>query len=417
MVLNYIWIAFFIVAFVVAIIQAVFMGDTEVFKRIIDSTFEMSKMAVMDIALPLAGVMTLWLGIMNIGEKAGAINFMARIVGPFFAKLFPSIPKNHEVHGQLLMNFSANMLGLDNAATPMGLKAMQSLQTLNPKKDTASDAQIMFLALNTSGLTLIPVSVLAMRATVTGPMGEHAASPTDVFIPILIATTISTLTAILFVGIKQKLNLLNKTVVGWIGGIIAALGLIVWGMSSLDKAEMELVSSIASNLILLAIIVTFITGAAIKKVNVYDAFIDGAKDGFSVSIKIIPFMIGILVGIGVFRASGAMDLLMDGIKGLVGWLGYDSKFIDALPTAFMKPLSGSGAKAMMVETMHTFGPDSFAGRLSCIFQGAADTTFYIIALYFGLVGIKKTRYAVVAGLTADLAGVIAAIAIAYLLFV
>ena len=416
MVLNYIWIAFFIVAFVVAIIQAVFMGDTEVFKRIIDSTFEMSKMAVMDIALPLAGVMTLWLGIMNIGEKAGAINFMARIVGPFFAKLFPSIPKNHEVHGQLLMNFSANMLGLDNAATPMGLKAMQSLQTLNPKKDTASDAQIMFLALNTSGLTIIPVSVLAMRATVTGPMGEHAASPTDVFIPILIATTISTLTAILFVGIKQKLNLLNKTVVGWIGGIIAALGLIVWGMSSLDKAEMELVSSIASNLILLAIIVTFITGAAIKKVNVYDAFIDGAKDGFSVSIKIIPFMIGILVGIGVFRASGAMDLLMDGIKGLVGWLGYDSKFIDALPTAFMKPLSGSGAKAMMVETMHTFGPDSFAGRLSCIFQGAADTTFYIIALYFGLVGIKKTRYAVVAGLTADLAGVIAAIAIAYLLF-
>ncbi len=417
MVLNYIWIAFFIVAFVVAIIQAVFMGDTEVFKRIIDSTFEMSKMAVMDIALPLAGVMTLWLGIMNIGEKAGAINFMARIVGPFFAKLFPSIPKNHEVHGQLLMNFSANMLGLDNAATPMGLKAMQSLQTLNPKKDTASDAQIMFLALNTSGLTIIPVSVLAMRATVTGPMGEHAASPTDVFIPILIATAISTLTAILFVGIKQKLNLLNKTVVGWIGGIIAALGLIVWGMSSLDKAEMELVSSIASNLILLAIIVTFITGAAIKKVNVYDAFIDGAKDGFSVSIKIIPFMIGILVGIGVFRASGAMDLLMDGIKGLVGWLGYDSKFIDALPTAFMKPLSGSGAKAMMVETMHTFGPDSFAGRLSCIFQGAADTTFYIIALYFGLVGIKKTRYAVVAGLTADLAGVIAAIAIAYLLFV
>ena len=417
MVLNYIWIAFFIVAFVVAIIQAVFMGDTEVFKRIIDSTFEMSKMAVMDIALPLAGVMTLWLGIMNIGEKAGAINFMARIVGPFFAKLFPSIPKNHEVHGQLLMNFSANMLGLDNAATPMGLKAMQSLQTLNPKKDTASDAQIMFLALNTSGLTIIPVSVLAMRATVTGPMGEHAACPTDVFIPILIATTISTLTAILFVGIKQKLNLLNKTVVGWIGGIIAALGLIVWGMSSLDKAEMELVSSIASNLILLAIIVTFITGAAIKKVNVYDAFIDGAKDGFSVSIKIIPFMIGILVGIGVFRASGAMDLLMDVIKGLVGWLGYDSKFIDALPTAFMKPLSGSGAKAMMVETMHTFGPDSFAGRLSCIFQGAADTTFYIIALYFGLVGIKKTRYAVVAGLTADLAGVIAAIAIAYLLFV
>lgn len=416
MILNYIWIGFFVVAFVVAIIQAAFMGDTEVFKRIIDSTFEMSKMAVMDIALPLAGIMTLWLGIMNIGEKAGAINVMAKIVGPFFSKLFPSIPKNHEVHGQLMMNFSANMLGLDNAATPMGLKAMQSLQELNPKKDTASDAQIMFLALNTSGLTIIPVSVLAMRATVTGPLGEHAASPTDVFIPILIATAVSTLTAILFVGIKQKLNLLNKTVVGWIGGIIAAIALIVWGMSSLSKEEMGVVSSVVSNVILLTVIVGFIVGAAVKKVNVYDAFIDGAKDGFNVSIKIIPFMIGILVGIGVFRASGAMDLLIDGIKWTVEAMGCDSRFVDALPTALMKPLSGSGAKAMMVETMHTFGPDSFAGRLSCMFQGAADTTFYIIALYFGLVGIKKTRYAVVAGLTADLAGVVAAVLIAMLLY-
>lgn len=416
MVLNYIWIGFFVTAFAVAIIQAVCFGDTEVFKRIIDSTFDMSKMAVMDIALPLAGIMTLWLGIMNIGEKAGAINVMAKIVGPFFSKLFPSIPKNHEVNGQLLMNFSANMLGLDNAATPMGLKAMQSLQTLNHKKDVASDAQIMFLALNTSGLTIIPVSVLAMRATVTGPMGEHAASPTDVFIPILIATAISTLTAILFVGIKQRLNLLNKTVIGWIGGIIAALGLVVWGMSSLDKQKMDMVSGIVSNLILLIVIVGFIAGAAWKKVNVYEAFIDGAKDGFNVSIKIIPYMIAILVGIGVFRASGAMDLLIDGIKYLVSATGCDTQFVDALPTAFMKPLSGSGAKAMMVETMHTYGPDSFAGRLSCMFQGAADTTFYIIALYFGLVGIKKTRYAVVAGLVADLAGVIAAIAIAYLLF-
>lgn len=415
MALNYIWIGLFAIGVIIGVVK-LFLGDFNAMPEMMDSIFSMSNLAF-DMTIGLTGTLTFWMGVMKVGEDSGLINKLAKKLSPVLVKLFPEIPKDHPALSSLFMNISANMLGLDNAATPMGLKAMQSLQTLNPKKDTASDAQIMFLALNTSGLTIIPVSVLAMRATVTGPMGEHATSPTDVFIPILIATAISTLTAILFVGIKQKLNLLNKTVIGWIGGIIAALGLIVWGMSSLDKAEMELVSNIASNLILLAIIVTFITGAAIKKVNVYDAFIDGAKDGFSVSIKIIPFMIGILVGIGVFRASGAMDLLMDGIKGLVGWLGYDSKFIDALPTAFMKPLSGSGAKAMMVETMHTFGPDSFAGRLSCIFQGAADTTFYIIALYFGLVGIKKTRYAVVAGLTADLAGVIAAIAIAYLLFV
>lgn len=416
MLLNYIWVGFFIVAFVVAIAQAIFMGDVGVFERIIQSTFDMAKMAVMDIALPLAGVMTLWLGLMNIGEKAGAIRFLSKIVGPFFSKLFPEVPKDHPVNGQLLMNFSANMLGLDNAATPMGLKAMQSLQDLNPKKDTASNAQIMFLALNTSGLTIIPVSVLAMRATVLGPNGAGCANPTDVFIPILMATAVSTLTAILYVGFRQKLNLLNKTVLGWIGGIALLLGLMVYGFSSLDKNQMEVVSKLMGNLMLLIVIVSFIAGAAFKKVNVYDAFIDGAKEGFSMTIKIIPFMIGMLVGIGVFRASGAMDFLMDGLRWLFNAVNIDTRFVDALPTAFMKPLSGSGAKAMMVDTMHHFGPDSFAGRLSCLFQGAADTTFYIVALYFGLVGIKKTRYAITAGLIADLAGVIAAILLAYVFF-
>lgn len=414
--LNFIWVGFFLVAFVVAIIQFVFLGDATVFERIITSTFDMAELGVMKIALPLAGVMTLWMGFMNIGERAGAINFMGRIVGPFFAKLFPELPKNHPVNGQLLMNFSANMLGLDNAATPMGLKAMQSLQDLNPKKDTASNAQIMFLALNTSGLTILPISVLALRATVVGPNGESSLNPTDVFIPILIATAVSTMTAILYVGFRQRLNLWNKTVVGWMGGIACLLGLMVYGFLQLDRAQMETVSSVASNFILLSVIVLFMAGALYKRVNVYDAFIDGAKDGFSVTLKIIPFMVGMLVAIGVFRASGAMDLLMDGLRALFGLFTSDTRFVDALPTALMKPLSGSGAKAMMVESMTIFGPDSFAGRLSCLFQGAADTTFYIVALYFGLVGIKKTRYAIAAGLIADLAGIIAAIVVAYLFF-
>ncbi|MDR1762204.1 MAG: spore maturation protein [Bacteroidales bacterium] len=410
MVLNYIWVGFFLIGFVVALVQWLFNGDVEVFQRIVQSTFDMAELGVMKIALPLAGVMTLWLGFMNIGERAGAVRFMGKIVGGFFSKLFPEIPKNHPANGQLLMNFSANMLGLDNAATPMGLKAMQSLQDINHKKDTASNAQIMFLAINTSGLTIIPVSVLALRAT------AGAENPTDVFVPLLIATAVSTLTAILYVGIRQRLNLWNKTVIAWLGGIIAAIALIVIGFMRLDRNEMEMVSTVASNLILLLIIVGFMAGALYKKVNVYDAFIDGAKDGFSTTLKIIPFMVGMLVAIGVFRASGAMDLLMDGFRWFFGLFGTDTRFVDALPTALMKPLSGSGAKAMMVESMNTFGADSFAGRLSCLFQGAADTTFYIIALYFGLVGIKKTRYAVAAGLIADFAGVVAAIFVAYLFF-
>ena len=410
MVLNYIWAGFFIIAFVVALIQCFVFGDTMIFSKIVDSTFDMSKFAVMDIALPLVGVMTLWLGLMNIGEKAGCVRFLSKIIGPFFTQLFPEVPKNHPVHGQLLMNFSANMLGLDNAATPLGLKAMNSLQELNPNKDTASNAQIMFLALNTSGLTLIPIAIMAQRSIL------GAENPTDIFIPLLIATYCSTLIAILYVGIKQKLRLLNKIFISWIGGITAAIGALVWYVSTLSREEMMVFSSIFSNALLLTIIIAFIGGALYKKVNVFEAFIDGAKEGFTTCIKIIPYMVGMLVGIAVFRASGAMDLLITGIDKFVSIFTDETEFIGALPTAFMKPLSGSGAKAMMVEAMRTYGVDSFVGRLSCLFQGAADTTFYIIALYFGSVGIKKTRYAVGAGLIADIGGVIAAILIGYLFF-
>lgn len=410
MVLNYIWIGFFVIAFITAILTFAFTGDTDVFKRIIDSTFDASKMAVMDISLPLVGVMTLWLGLMNIGEKAGAVNFLARIVGPFFSRLFPEIPRNHPASGQLLMNFSANMLGLDNAATPLGLKAMKSLQDLNPNKDVASNAQIMFLVLNTSGLTLIPISVLAQRAIL------GAANPTDVFIPILIATVISSLVGLMYVAFKQKINLADPVILAWLGGIIAFIGGLIWLFNGMPKEQVETVSKVASNLILLIIIIGFIVGALIKKVNAYDAFIEGAKDGFTTMIKIIPYLVGMLVGIAVFRASGAMGYLIDGIAWCFDSLGMNTEFVPALPTALMKPLSGSGAKAMMVEAMATYGPDSFVGRLSCLFQGAADTTFYIVALYFGSVGIKRTRYAIQGGLIADLAGVIAAIIIAYMFF-
>jgi len=410
MVLNYIWIGFFIIAFIVGLVQLFVFQNFEVFERIMSSSFDMAKFAVMDISLPLAGIMTLWLGILSVGEKAGAINFLARLTGPFFSKLFPEIPKNHPANGQLLMNFSANMLGLDNAATPLGLKAMQSLQELNPNKETASNAQIMFLALNTSGLTIIPVSILAQRAIL------GAQNPTDVFIPILIATFVSTITAIIYVGLRQKLNLLNKVFLSWIGGITLALTALVFWFSSLSNDEMTKYSGIISNLLIFLIIIVFFTGALIRKVNVWEAFIDGAKGGFETSIKIIPYLVGMLVGIGVFRASGAMDILTDILRWIFEFIGINTNFVESLPTALMKPLSGSGARAMMVEAMKTHGPDSFTGHLSCLFQGAADTTFYIIALYFGSVGIKKTRYAVQAGLIADLAGVIAAIFLAYIFF-
>lgn len=410
MVLNYIWIGCFIIAFIVAILQCVIFQDYMVFERIVRSTFHMSEFAVMKIALPLGGVMILWLGLMNIGEKAGAINFLSKIIGPFFNKLFPEVPKNHPVNGQLLMNFSANMLGLDNAATPLGLKAMKGLQELNPNKKEASNAQIMFLALNTSGLTLIPITILAQRSVL------GAADPTDIFIPLLLSTFISTVAAIIYVGIKQHLNLLNKVVISWLVGISTIIGLMMYGFSQLNQEEMIITSKIVSNALLFTIIVTFIAGAAYKKVNVYECFIEGAKQGFETSIKVMPYLVGMLVAIGVFRASGAMDYLMFGLKWLWKWTSLNTDFVDALPVAIMKPLSGSGAKAMMVETMQTFGVDSFTGKLSCLFQGAADTTFYIVALYFGSVGIRKTRYAVTAGLVADTVGAIAAIFIAYYFF-
>ncbi len=410
MILNYIWIAFFVIAFVVALLKLIVTGDTEIFKTLVDATFSSSKMAVMDISLPLAGVMTLWLGIMNIGEKAGAINFLSRIVGPFFNQLFPGIPKNHPANGQIMMNFSANMLGLGNAATPLGLKAMDSMQALNTNKETASNAQIMFLVLNTGGFTIIPVSILALRAI------NHAASPSDVFIPILIATYCSTLIGLLIVAFWQRINLFNRIVMSWLLGITTLVVGIVWYFSTLEHEQIASISKIAANLILFSIIIAFILGALRKRVNVYNAFIEGAKGGFETSIKIIPYLVAMLVGIAVFRASGAMDYLVSGIGYIISVLGLNTDFVPALPVAFMKPLSGSGSQAMMINMMTVHGPDSFVGRLSCVFQGAADTTFYIVALYFGSVGIKNTRYAVTAGLLADLAGMIAAIFISYLFF-
>ena len=409
MVLNYIWIAFFVVAFVIAICKLVFWGDVEAFPEMMNSTFSSSKTAF-EISLGLTGVLTLWLGIMRVGEKGGAVNVLSRLLSPVFVKLFPDIPKGHPVTGSIFMNVAANMLGLDNAATPLGLKAMEQMQTLNNKKDTATNPMIMFLVLNTSGLTLIPVSIMVYRAQ----MG--AAQPTDIFVPILLATFFSTLTGIIVTGIYQRINLLNRVMLLTLGGICALVAAIIWGFSQMDKESMNTVSTLVANILLMTIIVGFILAAARKRVNVYDAFIEGAKDGFSTAVRIIPYLVAILVAIGVFRASGAMDMLIDGVKYTVAALGGDTDFVGALPTALMKPLSGSGARGMMVDAMTTYGADSFIGRLSCVFQGSTDTTFYIIAVYFGSVGIRHTRHAVTCGLLADLAGVIAAIAICYLFF-
>lgn len=409
MVLNYIWIAFFLIAFVIATVRLVFMGDTEVFPAIMNSTFETSKTAF-EISLGLTGVLSLWLGIMKIGEKGGVINVVARVLSPVFTRLFPEIPKGHPVTGSIFMNVAANMLGLDNAATPLGLKAMEQLQELNPKKDTATNPMIMFLVLNTSGLTLIPVSIMVYRAQ----MG--AAQPTDIFVPILLATFFSTLAGIVFTSLYQRINLINRTMLLTLGGMSAAVAAIIWGFAQMDKAQMNIVSTSVANILLMLIIVMFILAGMRKKVNVYDAFIEGAKDGFTTAVRIIPYLVAILVGIGVFRASGAMDMLVDGIKWTVAAMGGNTDFVGALPTALMKPLSGSGARGMMVDAMTTYGADSFVGRLSCIFQGSTDTTFYILAVYFGSVGVRYTRHAVACGLLADLAGVIAAIAICYLFF-
>lgn len=409
MVLNYIWIAFFVVAFVIALFRLVVMGDTEVFPEIMNSTFASSKTAF-EISLGLTGVLSLWLGIMKIGERGGVVNALARVLSPVFTRLFPDIPKGHPVTGSIFMNIAANMLGLDNAATPLGLKAMEQMQTLNTRKDTATNPMIMFLVLNTSGLTIIPVSIMVYRAQ----MG--AAQPTDIFIPILLATFFSTLTGIIVTSIYQRINLLNRVMLLTLGGLCVAVAAVIWGFGRLDKEQMNIVSTSVANILLFTIIITFILAGVRKKVNVYDAFIEGAKDGFSTAVRIIPYLVAILVGIGVFRASGAMDMLIDGIKWVVEACGGNTDFVGALPTALMKPLSGSGARGMMVDAMTTYGADSFVGRLSCIFQGSTDTTFYILAVYFGSVGVRYTRHAVACGLLADLAGVIAAIAICYMFF-
>jgi spore maturation protein SpmA len=409
MVLNYIWIAFFVIAFLVALARLVFCGDFDVFPAMMDSTFSSSKTAF-EISLGLTGVLSLWLGVMKIGERGGVVNALARLLSPIFVRLFPDVPKGHPVTGSIFMNIAANMLGLDNAATPLGLKAMEQLQEINPKKDTASNPMIMFLVLNTSGLTLIPVSILVYRAQ----MG--AAQPTDIFIPILLATFASTIMGVLITSIYQRINLFNHVILLTLGGACLLVSAVIWGFSQLDGETMNLVSTTAANILLMLIIMAFILAGVFKRVNVYDAFIEGAKDGFSTAIRIIPYLVAILVGIGVFRASGAMDYLIDGLRWVIESTGMNSDFVGALPTALMKPLSGSGARGMMVDAMTTYGADSFIGRLSCIFQGSTDTTFYILAVYFGSVGIVKTRHAVACGLLADLAGIIAAIAIAYFFF-
>lgn len=411
MALNYIWIAFFLIAFVVALAKLIFLGDTEVFQHLVESLFDTTKSSVMDIALPLAGTMAFWLGIMNIGEKAGAINFLSRLVGPFFSRLFPEVPKNHPATGQMLMNFSANLLGLDNAATPLGLKAMGSLQEINQNKETASNAQIMFLVLHTSGLTILPISIIAQRAIL------HASDPTDIFIPCIIATYVATVFGMLIVAIKQRINLFDKVIMTWLLGLTSFIALLVWYFTAyLSKSEISEVSKVVSNVMLFLIPIVFICGAIKKKVNVFDAFVEGAKGGFETSVKIIPYLVAMLAAISLFRNCGAMEFIVDGFKNGFAYFNIDTRFTDALPVALMKPLSGSGAKAMMIDSMTTFGPDSFVGRLACVFNGSADTTFYIVALYFGSVGIRKTRYAITAGLMADLAGVIAAIFISYLFF-
>lgn len=409
MVLNYIWIAFFLIAFIVAVVKLIFFADFTVFPAIMQSTFDTSKQGF-EISLGLTGVLSLWLGIMKIGEKGGVVNALARLLGPIFARLFPDVPKGHPVVGNIFMNLAANMLGLDNAATPLGLKAMEGLQELNAKKDTASNPMIMFLVLNTSGLTLIPVSIMTYRFQC------GAAQPTDIFVPILLATFVSTLAGIIITSLYQRINLFNRTLLLTLGGMSVFMASIVWIFSRMDAATMNIAGSTTANVLLLLIIILFILAGIRKKINVYDVFIEGAKEGFSTAVRIIPYLIAVLVGIGVFRASGAMDWLIDGLHQLIAWTGLPSDWVGALPTALMKPLSGSGARGMMVDAMNTYGADSFVARLSCVFQGSTDTTFYILAVYFGSVGVRHTRHAVACGLLADLAGVVAAIGVCYLFF-
>ncbi|MFN8430041.1 MAG: nucleoside recognition domain-containing protein [Spirosomataceae bacterium] len=410
MALNYIWVGFFLIAFVVALIKLIFFGDTEIFKLLMEGMFKSAETAVMDIALPLAGVMTFFLGILKVGEEAGVIRVLAKIISPFFSKLFPEVPKDHKANGEMIMNFSANMLGLDNAATPFGLKAMKSLQELNPNPETASNAQIMFMVLHSAGPVLIPISIMAQRAI------YHAADPSDIFIPALISVYMATITGLIFVGIKQRINFLDKTLLTWLLGVTAFVGVTLWYFSGLSKEEIELKSKVISNLILFTFVTGFVGMGFYKKVDVFPTFVEGAKSGFETSVKIIPYLVGMLVAISVFRNSGVLTDITDGVKWLFAFTGLNAEWIDALPTALMHPLSGSGSRAMMIESMEHFGADSFVGRLSSVFQACSDTILYILAVYFGSVSIKHTRYTLVAGLLADLAGVITAIIVSYIFF-
>ncbi len=409
MVLNYIWIAFFLVAFVVALSRLIFFGDFETFNATVNSTFASARSGF-EISIGLTGVLTLWMGLMKIGEQGGVIQLFSRAINPLFSRLFPDIPKNHPAGGSILLNISANILGLDNAATPAGLQAMKELQEINPDKSKASNPMIMFLVMNASGLTLIPVSVMTIRAQ----MG--AANPADVFVPIMIATFISTMIGVLAVCVKQKINIFDKVILGTFGGVALLIGAVIWAFSSMGPEKAQQISSLVASIILFSIILFFILSGVRKKVNVYDTFIEGAKDGFSTAVRIIPYLIAILVAVGMFRASGAMDFLVDGLKSFVAFSGFDAKWVDAMPTALMKPLSGSGARGMMADTMAVFGADSFAGRLACIFQGSTDTTFFVVAVYYGSVNIKNSRYTVPYALLADLVGVITAIWVAYIFF-
>lgn len=409
MVLNYIWVAFFVIAFIVALGKLVFTGDMDIFTELVNATFDSSKNAF-EISLGLTGILALWLGIMKIGEQSGMIGALSRWLSPVFCRLFPDIPKGHPAMGSIFMNLSANMLGLDNAATPMGLKAMKELQELNPHKDTATNPMIMFLVINTSGLILIPVSIMVYRAQ----MG--AAQPTDIFIPTLLTTTVSTFVGVAVVSISQRINLVCKPILMLVGGIALFFAALIYLFVRLGRDQMGTYSTLTANIILFSIILFFILWGVWKRTNVYDAFIEGAKEGFTTAVRIIPYLVAFLVGIAVFRASGAMDLLVEGIGAVVGWFGVDTSFVGALPTALMKSLSGSGANGLMIDAMNQYGADSFVGRMSCVVRGASDTTFYILAVYFGSVGVTRTRNAVTCGLLADLSGIVAGIIISYWFF-
>ncbi|NQV53261.1 MAG: hypothetical protein HQ500_08750 [Flavobacteriales bacterium] len=409
MALNYVWVSFFLIAFVVAVIRFVILGDTEIFSLMVQSTFDMAKTSV-EIAIYLIGVISLWQGIMKVGESGGAIRILTRIVSPFFSKLFPEVPKDHPAVGAMMMNFSANMLGLDNAATPLGLKAMNELQEINPKKEEASNAMIMFIVLNTSGLTVVPVSVMAIRAA------QGAVNPADIFLPILLATYFASLGGLIAVSIKQRINLFQPVILAWLGGITAMISLALYYLSGLDQESTAIVGSVVGNSIILTIIVGFFGLAVWRKINVYETFIEGAKEGFNVSVKIIPYLVAMLVGIGLLRVSGTLDFIVEMIGAFFSLFLEDTRFVDALPTALMKPLSGSGARGMMIEQIDNFGVDSFVGRLASVFQGSTETTFYTLAVYFGSISVSRTRYALGAGLFADLCGIVAAIVIAYVFF-